>query len=256
MIVKPRTKIELNYIRESGKISAAALKVGIEKAKPGVNLLEIEKAVWEEIKRLGGGVSFITVAGYKWATCLTINEELVHGIPRDIVLKEGDVLSIDTGAIYKGWHTDTAWSIVVGGQGLEDGNEKSQFLSVGEEAMWKGIKQAVAGNFIGDISNAIQTTIEAGGYDVSRELIGHGVGREVHEPPDVPGYGKPGMGLQLMEGMTLAIEAIYAQNKADVELAADGWTYVTKDKSLGGLFEMSIIVLDGKTEVLTDWRKI
>ncbi len=252
-MVKARTPEELELMRKSGKITAAALKKVLEAVVPGVNLLELEEIGVGEIKRLGGELSFPTVGKYKWATCLTVNEELVHGIPRDIVLKKGDVLGIDIGAIYQGYHTDAAWSVVVGGSGT---GERAKFLQAGEEALWRAVKQAVEGKRIGDISNAIQTTIEEAGFDVSRQLVGHGVGKEIHEKPEVPGFGRAGTGLELKVGMTIAIEAIYAQGNAYVSLADDGWTYVTKDGSLGGLFEMSVIVGKDKAEVLTDWRKI
>jgi methionyl aminopeptidase len=268
-MVKPRSKAELELMRQCGKISAKALKRALERSIVGVNLLEIEKVAWETIIDEGGEISFTTVDDYKWATCLTVNDQLVHGIPHDYVLKLGDKLSIDVGAVWKGWHTDTAWSVIIEGgrvqrstgspQGKgesEDIIKKKKFLAVGEEALWKGVREAVAGKFIGDISNAIQTTIEGAGFSVSKELIGHGVGREVHEPPDVPGIGQPGMGLLLQEGMTIAIEAIYAEKDAKVFLEKDGWTYTTVDGSLAGLFEMSVIVRKDKAEVLTDWRKV
>lgn len=244
-----RTEEQLKLIRKSGIITAKALKKAIETAKPGANLLDIEKAAAEEIRRNDAKLSFPTVDNYKWATCLTINDELVHGIPRNIILKEGDILSIDVGALYKGWHTDAAWSLVVGGG-------SSQFLAVGEEALWKAIKQAKPGNKIGDISSQIQTTIEKANYSVSKSLVGHGVGRELHEDPIVPGLGKMGRGAVLKENMTIAIEVIYASGNAEVFLSDDGWTYITQDHSIGGLFEMSVIVGKEGPEVLTDWRKV
>lgn len=249
MKVSIRTPQELDLMRESGRISAVALKKVLESAKPGVNLLDLERIAEEAIKEEGGAVSFKTEPGYFWATCLTVNEEVVHGIPRDIVLKEGDKLSIDLGALYKGWHTDTAWSLIIGGKG-------SKFLSVGEEAMWSGIKQAKAGNRVGDISNAIQTVIEGAGYSVVESLVGHGVGRSLHEDPMIPGIGKKGTGPVLQAGMTLAIEAIYTAGNGSVAHLDDGWTIVSEDGSLGGLFEMTIIVTEGEPEVITDWRKV
>lgn len=267
-MTKPKTSEELALMRQSGKISAQALKKALEAAKPGVTLLEIEKVAASEIKKSGGELSFATVPGYKWATCLTVNEELVHGIPRDIVLKNGDILSIDVGAVFKGWHTDTAWSVIIGEidksvksvseapASAVELKEKKRFLAVGEEALWKGISQAIDGNAIGDISNAIQTAVERAGFDISRTLIGHGVGRQLHEEPEVPGYGQKGIGLILQAGMTLAIEVIYAKGKAEVVLAEDSWTYINKDGSWGGLFEMSIIVGKERAEVITDWRKV
>ncbi|MBI2022305.1 type I methionyl aminopeptidase [Candidatus Daviesbacteria bacterium] len=236
-------------MRKSGAISAFAMKQVLKAVKPGANLKTLDAIAEEAIVRKGAKPSFMTVPGYKWTTCLTINEEVVHGIPRDIVLKEGDKLSIDLGAVYKGWHTDTAWSLMVGGS-------KSEFLDCGEKAMWDGISKAVAGNTIGDISNAIQTEIESKGYSVVRTLVGHGVGRQLHEEPEVPGIGERGMGLLLEKGVTLAIESIYAKGDHEVVLANDGWTIVSKDGSLGGLFEMTVVVGDKKPKVLTDWRKV
>lgn len=249
MNVKVRNADQLKLMRVSGNISAHALKKAIDTVKAGVNLLDIEKAAEDEIIRLGGKPSFKTVPGYFWATCLTINEEVVHGIPREYILKEGDLLSIDLGAVYKGWHTDCAWSVLVSGK-------QSKFLKTGEEALWSAVKQAKSGNRIGDISSQIQSTIEGAGYSVVRSLVGHGVGKELHEEPEVPGIGKRGYGFQIKSGMTLAIEAIYTEGGAEVVTADDGWTVVSKDGSLGGLFEMSVIVGEEKCEVLTDWRSL
>lgn len=236
-------------MRGSGRISAKAMKKVLAAIKPGVNLLDLEKIAEAEILRLGAKSSFKTEPGYHWTTCLTVNDEVVHGIPRDITLEKGDKISIDLGALHKGWHTDTAWSVVVGG-------EPSKFLRAGEEAMWKGVAQAVAGNRVGDISHSIQETIEGAGYQVVRSLIGHGVGKALHEKPDIPGYGSKGVGPVLEEGMTLAIEAIYTEGTTEVKLAQDGWTISSEDGSLGGLFEMSVIVGKKKPEVITDWRKV
>ncbi len=249
MIVKPRQADELKLMRKSGQISAYALKKVLRSIKPGVNLLALDSIAEEEIVKRGGKPSFKTVDGYKWATCLCVNDELVHGIPRDIVLKLGDIVSIDVGTVFKGWHTDTAWSVVVG-------DEPNNFLKVGEKALWKAVKQAVEGNFIGDISHEIQSTVEKAGFSVSRNLIGHGVGRELHEVPDVPGIGQKGIGLQLQSGMTLAIEVIYAEKSSEVKLSKDGWTYEVADGSNAGLFEMSVVVGKEKAEVLTDFRKV
>jgi methionyl aminopeptidase len=249
MIVRPRTRDQLALMRKSGQISAYALKKVIKAIKPGVNLLTLETIAEEEIVKRGGKPSFKTVEDYKWTTCITVNSEVVHGIPRDYILRDGDKVSVDLGTVYKGWHTDTAWSVIAGG-------EESKFLKVGEKAMWDGIAQATTGKTIGDISNAIQTEVEGGGYSVVRSLVGHGVGQELHEEPEVPGIGQKGVGLVLEGGMTLAIEAIYTAGKGEVEVAKDNWTIVSKDGSLGGLFEMSIIIKDKKAEVLTDWRGI
>ncbi len=270
--IKVNSPQELDLMRKSGQITAKALKKTLETVSSGVNLLSLEKRALKAIESAGGVPSFMTVAdssggNYKWATCLTVNQEVVHGIPREeVVLKEGDLLSIDVGAIYEGWHTDAAWSVLVGSYTKSEipasraggRNPKSEirFLEVGQKALWKGIKQAVEGNHIGDISEAIQKTVEGSGYSVVRALVGHGVGRSLHENPEIPGFGKRGTGPRLFSGMTLAIEVIYTSGKSDVVLNPDGWTVSTADGSLGGLFEMSVIVGDKKAEVLTDWRKV
>lgn len=247
-----RTEQEISYLRESGRITAAALKKAISCAKVGVSLLEIDKIAEDEILKLGGQSSFKTVPGYFWTTCLTVNEEVVHGTPRDIKLNNGDVLNIDLGAIYKGWHTDSAWTIIVG-----SGNrERQKFLAVGEETLWKSIKQAKENNQIGNISATIQTGIEEAGYSVVKSLSGHGIGKKPHEEPAIPGYGRFKTGMFLKSGMILAIEVIYTAGKGDLYRKDDNWTLASVDKSLGGLFEMSVIVGKEKPEVLTNWRKV
>lgn len=256
--MKPRKPEELELMRKSGEMSAKALKNVLAAVKIGVTLVELEKVVAETIENLGGTASFKTVPGYHWYSCININEEVVHGIPREIVLKKGDKVSIDLGALYKGWHTDTAWSVIVDGEGevTEEIKKRKKFLAVGEEALWKGIKKAVSGNRIGDISAAMQETIEGAGFEVVRSLVGHGIGKELHEEPEVPGFGKAGTGMVLQEGMTIAIEAIYTESTQDVVLAEDGWTIASSDGSLGGLFEMTVIVGKQEAEVVTDWRKV
>lgn len=247
-----RTAEEINLLRESGRITAMALKKAIEAAKVGVSLIEIDKIAEDEILRLGGESSFKTVTGYFWTTCLTVNEEVVHGIPRDIRLNEGDVLNIDLGAIYKGWHTDSAWTIIVG----RGDSEKERFLQTGEETLWKSIAVARDGQQVGDISATIQEGIEKAGYSVVKSLAGHGVGKKVHEEPEIPEYGKFKTGMYLKAGMTLAIEVIYTRGKGDLYQKEDNWTLASVDHSLGGLFEMTVLVNKDKADVLTDWRKV
>lgn len=272
--MKPRSKGQLALMRKSGEISAKALKNTINAVKAGISLVELDAIAQETILSLGALPSFKTVPGYKWTTCLTVNSEVVHGTPRSIILKEGDVLGIDLGAVYKGWHTDCAWSVLVSPHVIPESNasresrkmmdsgsqavrnDKQRFLRAGEAALWAGVKKAVAGERIGDISEAIQKQIEGGGYSVVRSLVGHGVGRELHEEPEVPGFGVAGTGLELISGMTLAIEPIYTAGLHEVVLDPDGWTIMSKDGSLGGLFEMTVVVGGDKAEVLTDWRRV
>lgn len=252
MVLK-KTSHQLDLMRQSGQISAKALEKVLEAVKVGVNLLTLEKIAEDEILNWGGQPSFKTVNGYKWASCLSVNQEVVHGLPRDYRLKKGDLLSVDLGTVFTGWHTDVAWSVVVGkrSQGI-----KGKFLKIGEEALWAGVKQAVAGKTIGDISHAIQTKVEGANYSVVRSLVGHGIGRNLHEEPEVPGVGQAGIGLILEVGMPLAIEAIYTNGGSEVVLGRDGWTISTRDGSLGGLFEMTVVVGKDQAEVLTDWRSV
>jgi methionyl aminopeptidase len=253
MSLSPRSKGELELMRRSGEITAKALKAVLKAVKPGITLIELDKIAEAEIRGLGAQPSFMTVPGYSWTTCLTVNNEVVHGIPRDIILKGGDLFSCDIGAVLNGWHTDAAWSVIVSG---ERDSAKEKFLRAGEEAMWQGIAQARSGSRIGDIGAAMQKVVEGAGYSVVRSLVGHGIGRKLHEDPEVPGFGKAGKGLPLKKDMTIAIEAIYNQGSADVVLDPDGWTISTKDGSWGGLFEMTLIVGGEEAEVLTDWRKV
>ena len=254
-MIKKRNRYELDLMRKSGKIASSALKKALGAIKVGSTELEVDKKTEEEIYRLGGDLSYRSVPGYKYATCITVNEQVVHGIPTERKFKSGDLVSVDLAVAYKGWHSDCAWSILVedGRLKIEDGEEKKKFLKTGEQALWDGIAQAVEGRRIGDISHAIQSKVEGAGYSVVRSLVGHGVGRSLHEEPEIPGYGEKGTGSLLKMGMTLAIEVIYARGKHDVVLSSDGWTYETADKAWGGLFEMTVIVGKKKAEVLTNY---
>lgn len=234
-------------MRKSGKIASVALKKALEKIKIGVSELDVNRAAEEEIYKLGGDLSYKSVPGYKYATCITPNEQVVHGIPTERKFQAGDIVSVDLAAVYKGWHADCAWSVLVG----EPEEEKARFLKIGKEALWEGIAQAVDGNRVGDISNAIQSKVEGAGYSVVRSLVGHGIGRSLHEKPEVPGFGQKGTGPILKTGMTLAIEVIYAMGAYEVVLQADGWTFSTADQSLAGLFELTVVVGKDRAEVLT-----
>ncbi len=240
-------------MRHSGEIAAKALKRAMESIKVGTSELEVDEIVKKEIYKYGGDLSYKTVPGYKYATCITVNEQVVHGIPTDRKFVNGDLVSVDLAVVYKGWHTDCAWSVLVSGQGTVDSeqSEKIKFLKTGEEALWLGIAQAVDGNRIGDISHAIQTKVEGAGYSVVRSLVGHGVGRSLHEDPEIPGVGSPGTGSVVKSGMTLAIEVIYTKGGPDVVLGEDNWTFSALDKSWGGLFEMTVNAGEKKAEVLT-----
>ena len=247
--MKSRNTYELDLMRKSGLIAAAALKKTIESIKVGITEVEIDKIAEKEIYKLGGDLSYKTVPGYKYATCITVNEQVVHGLPTNRKFENGDIVSVDLAVIYKGWHTDCAWSILLG----ED-SVKTNFLKIGEVALKDGIVQAVDGKRVGDISEAIQSRVEGAGFSVVRSLVGHGVGRKLHEDPEVPGFGKKNTGPFLKSGQTLAIEVIYTMGKHEVVLENDGWTFSTADKSMGGLFEMTVLIGKEKSEILTQFK--
>ncbi|MBI3576431.1 type I methionyl aminopeptidase [Candidatus Gottesmanbacteria bacterium] len=253
-----KTSDELVMMREGGQKLGRILEQLLNLAIPGGNLLHIESEAQRLIKEAGGTPSFQTVAGYEWATCLCINEAVVHGVPKDYILKAGDVLTIDVGILYKGFHTDTAWTKLIqnsnppaGGQNYE---EKEKFLKIGEEALWKAIAQVKAGNRVGHISKVIQEAIEGAGYGIVRTLVGHGVGIELHEAPQIPGYLRIPIEetLELLAGMTIAVEIIYAMGSGAVEYPNDdGWTIATKDRSLSAVFEHTVAITAGEPELLT-----
>lgn len=247
--MKSRNTYELDLMRKSGLIAAAVLKKTIESIKVGVTEIEIDKIAEKEIYKLGGDLSYKTVPGYKYATCITVNEQVVHGLPTNRKFENGDIVSVDLAVSYKGWHTDCAWSILLG----ED-LVKTNFLKIGEAALQEGIIQAVDGKRVGDISEAIQSRVESSGFSVVRSLVGHGVGRKLHEDPEIPGFGKKNTGPFLKSGQTLAIEVIYTMGKHEVVLENDGWTFSTADKSMGGLFEMTVLIGKEKSEILTQFK--
>ncbi len=223
----------------------------LARSLPGTKLIDLETYAQKRIQEEGGTPSFSTVEDYQWATCLCVNDVVVHGIPSSYILQEGDVFTIDIGMIYEGLHTDTAWSIIVGNHKDEN---KLRFLHIGEEALWKAIQAAMAGNRVGDISHAIQTTIEAAGYSVIKDLTGHGVGKILHEEPMIPEYVRGDIVHTplLVNGMTLAIEVIYAEGKGNIEYVNDdGWALASKDRSMTATFEHTILVQDGQSAVLT-----
>lgn len=232
----------------------------LEISKPGVSLMSIETKAQELIRKAGGTPSFQTVQGYQWATCLCINDDVVHGIPTEYILEDGDVLTVDVGILYQDYHTDTAWTKIVENPKthIERQPLVEKFLKTGEQALWEAIDQARAGNHIGHISHTIQSSIEGAGYSVVKSLVGHTVGRQLHEKPQVPGYlrGKVELTPVLTPGMTLAIEIIYAEGRGDIAYANDdGWTLTTQDGSLSAVFEHTILVTDTAPQVLTSWEK-
>ncbi|OGY25993.1 MAG: type I methionyl aminopeptidase [Candidatus Woykebacteria bacterium RBG_16_44_10] len=243
--LKTQSEIEIMY--RAGQIAAAALIEIAKNIKPGIKTSQLDTIAETKIRDLGAESSFKKVEGYHYNTCITPNDLVVHGVPSDYTLSEGDVLGADLGAYYRGFHSDLAYTFPVG----KVSSERKKFLSVGMNALWEAIKEVRIGSRIGDISNKIQTVIEGSGYSVVRELVGHGVGRELHEDPLVPGRGKKGTGEELKEGMVIAIEVIYNFGKPGVRLLSDGWSIATSDSSVSGLFEHTIAVTKKGPLVLT-----
>lgn len=246
-----KTPQEIEIMKRGGKIAAEILKKVLSRAKPGVTTGELDEFTEREVLKVGAKPSFKTVRNYKHTTCLTVNDQVVHGLPGDYALKAGDILGVDLGVLYKGYHTDTARTIVVGG-GDEVSEKTRNFLKTGEFALSEAIKKARTGNYVGDLSHTIQTIVERAGFSVVRVLTGHGVGKKLHEPPQIPCFGSPGTGHKLEEGMTIAIEIIYNMGKPDVVFGnKNPWTIVTRDGSLSGLFEKTVAITKNGPIILT-----
>lgn len=237
-------------MRKAGTIAADILQQVCAFAREGVSLLEIDDLAESLCYQNDVLPAFKGYDGFPNTLCVGVNDVVVHGIPDDYRLQSGDIVSLDFGIEYKKVYSDTCYTVMVG----KVDPKVEKFVKTVEESMYKGIAQAVAGNTIGDIGHAVQSTVEAQGYSVVREMVGHGIGYDLHEMPDVPNWGTPGRGLKLYEGQTIAIEAIINMGRPEIVFdTLDGWTTRTKDGSLSGLFEHTVIV--GKVpEILTKWK--
>ncbi|MCI9553137.1 MAG: type I methionyl aminopeptidase [Acutalibacter sp.] len=243
-----KTSRELAIMRKAGKISQKALRLAGEAVEPGVSAWEIDKMVRNYIESMGAVPSFLHYDGYPASTCISINDVVIHGIPqKSTILKKGDIVSIDVGACYQGFHGDNAWTFACGeidpqAQALMDATEKSLFL---------GIEQARPGKRLGDIGHAVQEYVEARGYSVVREFTGHGVGAKMHEDPSVPNYGTPGRGVRLTAGMVIAIEPMINQGRKEIKIMDDGWTVRTVDGGLSAHFEHMVAITPEGPVILT-----
>ncbi|SDF50897.1 type I methionyl aminopeptidase [Sporolituus thermophilus] len=238
---------ELNYLRDAGKVVAKTLAEVKKAVKPDVTTLELDRIAEEYIKSCGATPAFKGYHGFPGNICTSVNEEVVHGIPGLRKLKNGDNVSIDIGAVINGYYGDAAITVPVG----EVDAEVQKLLDVTEEALYKGIEQAVVGNRLSDISHAIQKHAEAHGYGVVRDYVGHGIGRNMHEDPQIPNYGPPGRGPRLKAGMTLAIEPMVNMGTHEVKALDDGWTVVTLDRKPSAHFEHTVAILPDGPEILT-----
>jgi methionyl aminopeptidase len=251
-MVRIKTKREIGFIRESSKIVADVLKLVGALVKPGVTTIELDRLAEDFIRSMGGVPAF---KGYSQSKsnlfpatlCTSIDDEVVHGIPTNRVLQDGELLSVDVGVKKDGYFGDGAYTFAVG----EVSEEKHRLLKATEESLYKGIEQAVAGKRVHDISYAVQEHVEAGGFSVVRDLVGHGIGAELHEEPAIPNFGKPGTGIKLQDGMTLAIEPMVNAGTWKVRMAPDGWTVLTQDGRPSAHFEHTVAIVNGKPEILT-----
>jgi methionyl aminopeptidase len=250
-MVDDKTRKKIEVMRRAGKMLGEVLAEVLSAVKPGVTESSLDSLAERLILEKGGEVGFKRVDGYQHTICVSTNDVVVHGIPKERVLNEGDIIGIDCGVYLEGYHTDMAETIVVGQ--TADTSIK-QFLSIGKKAMYEGIRQAKVGHRVGHISRAMQETMEGGGYSVVRSLVGHGVGKELHEDPEIPGYLEREMRKTpiLEEGMTIAIEAIYNMGGQGVKYdGSDDWTIVSEDGTLAGLFERTILITETGPEIIT-----
>ncbi len=247
MIIK-KSPEEIEQMAEAGRLSAKVLREVGARVKPGVSTLELDR-IAETLIRLEGGIpAFKGYGGFPGSICASINEQIVHGIPaQGIILQEGDIISIDTGATVKGWVGDNAWTFAVG----KISPEKKRLLEVTEECMWAGIEAARPGNRLGDIGAAIQEIAEAAGYGVVREYVGHGVGRVMHEEPNVPNYGRRHTGIPLEPGMVIAIEPMINIGTHKTKQMPDGWLVCTRDGKPSAHFEKTIAITEEGPRLLT-----
>lgn len=246
-MIKIKNTIEIEAMRQAGKIVAETLSKIEEIIKPGITTNEIDRIAEQFIKKCGAIASFKGYAGYPASVCTSVDDVVIHGIPDNRVLEEGDIISIDCGAIYNGYHGDAARTFPVG----KISKEAEDLIRITKESFFKGVEKAVVGNRLYDISFAIQSYAESYGYSVVRDFVGHGIGTEMHEEPEVPNYGKPGRGPKLVSGMVLAIEPMINEGKYHVKIKPDGWTVVTVDGSLSAHYENTVAILDNGPELLT-----
>ena len=247
-MIQIKTPKEIEAMREACRISAGALRAGGEAIRPGATTADVDKAIYDYIVSRGARPNFKGLYGFPGSACISVNQELIHGIPsKKVVLREGDIVSIDTGAAVHGWNGDNAYTFACGSVDAR----AQKLLDVTKEALYRGIAAAVPGNRVGDIGAAVQQYVEENGFSVVRNYVGHGVGRELHEDPEVPNYGQPGRGPRLVSGMVIAIEPMVNEKSHVVKTLSDGWTVVTADGGLSAHFEHTIAITPNGPVILT-----
>ena len=240
---------QLAFMKKAGVITAEALLVARDAIKPGISTKEIDTRIRHYIEKCGATPSFLGYGGFPASACISINSEVIHGIPSDrVILKEGDIVKVDVGARYRGYNGDSARTFAVG----KVSDEALKLISVTEQSFYEAMKVAKAGNRIGDIGHAVENFVISNGFSVVKDYVGHGIGTELHEDPQIPNYGPAGRGSRLYTGMTLAIEPMVNVGDFKVTTKKDGWTVVTLDGSLSAHYENTIAITDGDPIVLTD----
>ncbi len=247
-MIKIKSAQEVNKMRTAGRITAETLQIIKEHVKPGITTMELDRIAEKHITKSGAMCSFYNYNGYPGHICVSVNNQVVHGIPsHNTVLKDGDIVSVDVGAFYDGYHGDAARTFAVG----EISPEAERLISVTKESFFEGIKYAVPTNRLFDISAHVQEYVEQNGFSVVRALVGHGIGRNLHEDPEVPNFGKAGRGVRLVSGMTIAVEPMVNLGTYKVITLPDEWTVVTADGKLSAHYENTILITDNGPEILT-----
>lgn len=247
-MIQVKNSVQLNAMKEAGRITGEALLVARDIIRPGISTLDIDKAIRAYIEKCGATPSFLGYHGFPGSACISINDEVIHGIPNaKRILQEGDIVKVDVGACINGFHGDSARTIPVG----KVSEDALCLIKATRDSFFSGAEKAVAGNRIGDIGSAIENSVKPYGYGVVREFIGHGIGKVVHEEPDVPNYGTPGRGVRLCNGMTLAIEPMINMGTHNVIMLPDGWTVKTADGMLSAHYENTVAITPEGVQILT-----
>ncbi len=251
-MIKIKTREEIELMRESALIVSKTLGMLAKEVKPGVTTLQLDKMAEAFIRDHGAEPGFLGLYGFPNTLCMSPNEQVVHGFPNNDLLKEGDIISIDCGALKNGFYGDHAYTFEVG----EVAPETKKLLQITKESLYVGIREFKAGNRVGDVGFAIQNYCEAHGYGVVRELVGHGLGKKMHEDPEMPNYGRRGRGKKFKEGMVVAIEPMINAGTHKIKHHSDGWTITTQDKKMSAHFEHDVAIVNGKPELLSTFKYI
>ena len=239
---------QLKLMRIAGRITAEALVVAREAIRPGMSTLELDTKIRHHIEKCGATPTFLGYNGFPGSACISINEQVIHGIPSNkVIIREGDIVKVDVGARFRGYNGDSARTFAVG----KVSDEALRLISVTEQSFYEAMKVAKAGNRIGDIGHAVESFVISNGFSVVKTYTGHGVGADLHEEPEIPNYGRPGRGARLYPGMTLAIEPMVNEGTHEVHILKDGWTVLTNDGKLSAHYENTVLITDGEPEILT-----